>query len=1579
MVRRKKKITSFFAATMLSVNILSAIPMVTAHAANPVSSDLLVWYKFDDASGSIAKDSSGHSYNGTLANATAGKALPTWTTGELGGAVNLSGGDASGDGQYITIPNGVLNGLSDITISAFIKRADDKQNEFLVGLGQDSNKYMFITPQNYTPAYRGAITTSSGGSEQVVANNNYIKSTDGWKHVTLTLSATNKTETLYLDGVKVAENTSVTLKPSDLYNATKNFSGYIGKSFYADPYFAGKVDDFRIYDRALSASEVADLASVTDNKQNQASSDALDLAAYNSLTDLTAVKDDLTLPTTVGEGTTVTWSATTSSAITVTTSGAISVAKVTCPTDDDATATLTATISKGTADPVTKTFDVTVTKILTDAETISRDKTALDLGDLSKVTSNLILPTTGANGSTITWSSDNTAVIAANGTVTRPKAANDATVTLTATISKGSANAETKTFTATVTRLVTDTEIITADTAALTLGDTTKVISDLTLPTSGTSGSAITWISSNTSIITADGKVTRPAIGQPDGTATLTATISSGTGTPATKQFSVTVGALKEYDYKLTVDASKTGVNISPDLYGIFFEDINHAADGGLYAELIQNRSFEDSSSLSEWTKVVTGSATGTAALDTVAGDQLNSAQTKALKLTASTIPVGGSVGVSNDGYWGINATKDTEYKLSFFANASTPMDLTASLQSADGTTVYGQTTISNVGTGWNKYTATIKTNSTVADPNAKFVISTSTVGSVLFDVVSLFPPTFNNRENGLRTDLATMVKDMKPKFMRFPGGCFVEGNKLATSFKWKTTVGKMEERAGHSNLWGYRTTDGMGFHEFLQYCEDLGAAPLYVVNIGIAHNDHTTYSSTSTDYLQPYLQDALDAIEYANGDVTTKYGAMRAANGHPAPFNIKYIEIGNENNQGASDTSRSDHYQERFSTFYDAIKAKYPNIQCIGDVVAWGDDNPTWWLNHTTDYMDEHYYRGTQWFVNQANKYDTYNRTGPKVYVGEYAVTDGGDCGLGNLNAAIGEAVYMTGLERNSDIVGMSSYAPLFVNTHDRAWSPDAIVYNSSQAYGTPTYYTQKMFASNVGNVTLPTTLVDSIDKTPVHSASTNVNTEVTGKIGIGSWNTAVTYDNVKVTSNTDSSTLFSDDFSKDASNWITTGGTWNISDGKYVQTNATSQPGRVLTGDAKWTNYTLEMDATKNSGKEGFMIYFGYQNANNFYDLNLGGWNNTVNGIQRIENDKSVLVKSVSGSIETGKTYHIKVVVNGTNVKAYLDDSLVLDYTDANPVQPVDTYRAPLYYVSSRDDAAGEIIIKAVNPNNVAEKTSIDVNGVGNLTSGTISTLTSNSVYDENSFDNPTKVAPVNSTLAGLGSSSSFTYNFAPNSINIIRLKAQNLTPTQTTIGVPTGLTAAPGVDSIGLSWAAVTGATGYNVYKASTADGTYTKINSAPVTTTSYVDSSLTASTTYYYKVTAVNGVVESDKSSSLAATTSTETPTTSSDFTVNSTFNMDNLEANKLLDVQTTVTNNSSSLQSVMAIVALYDPQNAMVNMSYISKNIPMKGTDNLNAGFKLPSDVTGYKVKVFVWDGTDLKSTTMQPLSNVVTK
>ena len=784
----------------------------------------------------------------------------------------------------------------------------------------------------------------------------------------------------------------------------------------------------------------------------------------------------------------------------------------------------------------------------------------------------------------------------------------------------------------------------------------------------------------------------------------------------------------------LDIDAGRRGPAIGERHYGLFFEEINHAGDGGLYAELIHNRSFEDNAANPDkwW-------AVGEADMSVTTEGLLNAAQGHALRLQMHEP----GDGVRNEGFWGINVVEERVYKLSFWIRGEGTYKgtLTASLQSENGTRL-GSTEIPvDINGEWTKLEAEI--TATGDDSKGWFVLTGDTPGTVVLDVVSLFPPTWKGRANGCRPDLAEMLAAMKPGFVRFPGGCYVEGvwgGGSTNRFEWKKTIGPIEERPGHMNQnWGYRVTDGMGFHEMLQLTEDLGAEPLFVVNMGMGHGWAEDYRQ-----IDEYIQEALDAIEYCNGDAqTTKWGAERAKNGHPEPFNLRLIEIGNENYNFSSENNRdqSDHYAERYIQFFEAIREKYPEVTIIGNVEAWGTDDPSWRNPYPVDVVDEHYYRNPSWFEGKYNKYDIYSRSAHKIYVGEYAVTQ--DFGVqGHLEAALGEAVFMLGMENNSDVCVMNSYAPIFANVNNYNWRPDMIQFDSRTSYGTPSYYVQQLFPNNVGK--------ENVEWTEEGNLVQNQACHV----GLSTWLTDATFDNARITSN-DGADIFSDDFSSSNPSWQANGGTWNVSNGQLHQTDIGMEGAVYVCNIETGSNYTFEVDATKNSGAEGFLIAFNYVDDKNYCWWNLGGWNNTQHGVEVCSDGVKSTVASVAGALETGRTYRIRIRVEGTRVRCYLDDELLHDFT-----LPVER---KVYVSSSIDDEAGVLYVKLVNPHAAAQAVTVNLANAS-VTGGSMVELTSGSNKDENSLDNPRNVVPRESTLDVAGQR--FTVDMPAWSLRILRL---------------------------------------------------------------------------------------------------------------------------------------------------------------------------------------------------------------------
>ena len=529
----------------------------------------------------------------------------------------------------------------------------------------------------------------------------------------------------------------------------------------------------------------------------------------------------------------------------------------------------------------------------------------------------------------------------------------------------------------------------------------------------------------------------------------------------------------------IAVDASHPGAAISPTMFGIFFEDINFGADGGLYPERIKNRSFEFDQPLTGWRAMLPITPKGEMGatkgeLDLRPDDPLNSANPHYLRVRAY-VP---GYGLSNSGFRGIGVEGGAEYRFSAYVRTGGPKSIRATLTDASGHEL-GSGTLTGFDGQWKKYETIFR--ATATSQRAQFNLFLDEPGYVDLDMVSLFPvDTWGHRPNGLRKDLVQLLADMHPGFIRFPGGCIVEGRRLATRYQWKTTVGDIATRKTIVNRWNdefdhrpapdYFQSFGLGFYEYFQLAEDIGAAPLPILNCGMACQFNTSELAQLSD-TQEYIQDALDLIEFANGPATSVWGKLRAEMGHPAPFHLTMIGVGNE--------QWGQPYVDRYKLFAAAIKAKYPEIK----LVAAAGPSPSgeqfdflWanWRQLNADLVDEHYYMSPQWFLSNTGRYDHYDRSGPKVFAGEYAAQTSGVArpdNHNNWNAAISEAAFMTGLERNGDVVRMASYAPLLAHVDAWQWTPDAIWFDNLRSYGTPNYYVQSLYASNVGTRTVPVT----------------------------------------------------------------------------------------------------------------------------------------------------------------------------------------------------------------------------------------------------------------------------------------------------------------------------------------------------------------------------------------------------------------------------------------------------------------------------------------------------------------------------
>lgn len=528
--------------------------------------------------------------------------------------------------------------------------------------------------------------------------------------------------------------------------------------------------------------------------------------------------------------------------------------------------------------------------------------------------------------------------------------------------------------------------------------------------------------------------------------------------------------------FPVTIQASKGGKKISSDLFGLFFEDINYSADGGLYAELVQNRSFEynpterkEWNPFSYWEYITPGFSYGKISVETSSSIHPNNPHYMVLDVEhvgheANNTGLSG-VGIKNSGFNGMVIKAGDKYNFSMFARqlSKEPIELNISLQTPKGK-ILAETKLSTSTDNWNKYTASLiptESNDTVS-----LVVLVTTKGKLAIDVVSLFPEkTFKNRPNGLNADLAQLLADMKPRFIRFPGGCLSHGDGLENMYRWKNTIGPVEQRKEQRNIWGYHQTTGLGYFEYFQFCEDIGAKPLPVLPAAVScQNSGGTWRVGGTgqkaipmNEMQDYIQEVLDLIEWANGPATSVWGAKRAAAGHPAPFHLQYIGIGNED-------KITPEFEERFKMIFNAVKANHPEITVVGTVGPSpdGEDFTKGWKladDLKVPVVDEHYYTDPNWFISHQHRYDSYKRNATEVYLGEYA-------SWGNkMRNAISEAAYMTALERNGDVVRMASYAPLFAKKDFTQWKTDLIFFDNSKVNLTPNYYVQKMFSANQGD----------------------------------------------------------------------------------------------------------------------------------------------------------------------------------------------------------------------------------------------------------------------------------------------------------------------------------------------------------------------------------------------------------------------------------------------------------------------------------------------------------------------------------
>jgi alpha-L-arabinofuranosidase len=797
---------------------------------------------------------------------------------------------------------------------------------------------------------------------------------------------------------------------------------------------------------------------------------------------------------------------------------------------------------------------------------------------------------------------------------------------------------------------------------------------------------------------------------------------------------------------RVEIDASKLGARVPKGLYGVFLEEINNSGEGGLYAEMIQNRGFEDANLppactlegdqlatpknpsywegySKDWKMDWPYAGMGPTPYWSIEGASMRVVTDRPLTLAsphAVEIEAQPGAKLVNQGFWGMSVVKGARYDLSLFAQSlGYQGPLEARLVSSGGEVLASSTINSLPGGSWKKLSTALTATGT--DPKAHFELITKGSGKLLIDFVSLLPAA-KWRGLPLRPDLANMIADLKPGFVRWPGGCVVEGITIETRPRWEQTLGPLEGRTPTFVPWGYWVSNGLGYHEWLEFCEKLGAEPLYVFNVGVSCAFRSgTYLPDSE--LPGLIQNTLDAIEYAVGPVTSKYGAMRAKAGHPKPFAMKMVEIGNEE-QGPK-------YGARVKLFTEAIKKKYPKMKVALSSWISGLDHPAIQAaGPQLDVVDEHAYRPVSWAIQNFDSFSRYPREVPwELYIGEFATNSG--VGRGNMKATLGDAAYMMNMEKNADLVKMGSYAPLLENVNRREWEVNLIHFDSSRAFGRASYYACKLFAQNLPDINLGTT----VSYTPAGTSP------IQGPIGIGTYGTSAEFKDVEV-----------DGKPIDAP-WRKEDGSWSVKDGVYSQTGRSHNLWSYF-GDG-YHDTTVTLKARKVAGDEGFVVSVGNADGRRV-QFNVGGWGNRLHGLEA-----EGVIRQVRGSVETGRWYDVKVVTSGRNVKAYLDGKLVFDET----LPRTDTVLA----VSGRDEKTGDLIVKLLNTGGTPADLDLDFKGARLTGQGSVTQLSSDDPNAENNFAAPKKIVPV--TLPVKGTETGLTQTLPPYSLSILRLKTRSL----------------------------------------------------------------------------------------------------------------------------------------------------------------------------------------------------------------
>lgn len=747
------------------------------------------------------------------------------------------------------------------------------------------------------------------------------------------------------------------------------------------------------------------------------------------------------------------------------------------------------------------------------------------------------------------------------------------------------------------------------------------------------------------------------------------------------------------------------------DLYGIFFEDLNHAADGGLYAELVQNRSFEfDKIDNWRYTPLTAWETVGECGIEVKNEYPLNRNNTHYLVMELGDA----EGGVKNMGFNdGMNIRKDEEYRFSFYARRNTGFarEVIIRLVNKENGKMVASESVKIGSCDWEKYEGVFKAS---CDGVCQLEIVTSGKSLVYLDDVSLFPVnTYKMRENGLRRDIAELLADLKPKFMRFPGGCLVHDGNLDPHarnalYRWKNTLGDVSERPSRRSNWGYNQTLGLGYYEYFLFCEDIGAKPLPV--LPAAYNPHHQ-DAVPFDELKPWIDDALDLIEFANGEPDSKWGGVRAQLGHPEPFNLEYLAIGNE--------EVGDGFLDRYPYFHAAIKEKYPEIKLIGSSGPFpcgGEFEKGWECarKYNSEFVDEHYYVAPEWMFANNKRYFAYDKNSPKVFLGEYAT-------WGNtLYNALAEASYMTAMEMSGN-VGLACYAPLLANVDYVNWKPDLIWFNGKSSYGTPNYYVQKMFMHNQGEYAVE-------HKVESEKEAVNIGGGIFGEIWFETIHTSARFSEVKVNGEL-------------------------VKQNNFTTENTNSSIVK-LEEVGKIGDFELSCKACELDGIRGFTIRFGVD-ENIYYRWEFGGWQNFDGAVcSHINNRESVLAHELL-SVEKGRVYDLKLKVENNTISCYIDGERVhYVKVDKAVIEPV--------YTSAAMGENGELILKVVNVQDTPYCAVIDT---GVTIKAVDADVLTGEMDAENSFEAPMNIAPVATEVSFSGAE--INHEFPARSVTVMVIK--------------------------------------------------------------------------------------------------------------------------------------------------------------------------------------------------------------------